>query len=259
MRQAVVPADLLQSIVAYFRPREVILFGSHARGEAGTDSDIDLVVVLDDEAPIEHLSASSACEARKGYRGSCDILPWRRSDFYRRARIIGSLPHTVLREGHIVYGEDLGTTATEGMNAAPIDPVEQWGEARRWVAIADRDLRAVTICLEAEPPETETAAYHCQQAAEKLLKALLIAAARPTRKTHDLDELAGDVAEAHPHLATLAESCRFMTRWGFVYRYPIEPSNVAPRPPAAIEIGQAQSILADLRLAIAAQDPQKPG
>lgn len=259
MERAAVSADLLRSVVGYFRPCQVILFGSHARGEAGPDSDIDLVVVLDDEAPIEHLSASSACEARKGYRGSCDILAWRRNDFYRRARIVGSLPHTVLREGHVVYGEDLGTTATESMNAAPIDPVEQWREAQRRVAIADRDLRAVTICLQAEPPETETAAYHCQQAAEKLLKALLIAAARANRKTHDLDELAGDVADAHPHLATLPESCRFMTRWGIVYRYPIEPSAVAPRPPTTAEIGRAQSILANLKLAIAAENPEKPG
>ena len=51
MAHPAVPADLLQSVVAYFGPRQVILFGSHARGEAGPDSDIDLVVVLDDDAP----------------------------------------------------------------------------------------------------------------------------------------------------------------------------------------------------------------
>ena len=259
MEPAAVPNDLLQSIIAYFSPRQVILFGSRARGDAGPDSDIDLVVLLDDDAPGEHFSAGATQEARKGYRRACDIVPWRISDFYDRARIIGSLPYTVLHEGHIVYGENLESNAEERMSAAPVDPAAQWAEARRWIAIADQDLRAVAICLRAEPPAMETAAYHCQQGAEKLLKALLVAAARPTRKTHDLEELAGEVAEAHPHLATLAQSCRFMTRWGFVYRYPTEPSGEIPRPPSDSEIGRAQAILAELRSAIAADDPERRG
>lgn len=259
MERAAVPNDLLQSIIAYFSPRQVILFGSQARGEAGPDSDIDLVVLLDDDAPGEHFSATAACEAREVYRRACDIVTWRISDFYNRARIIGSLPYTVLHEGHIVYGENLESNAGERLSAGPINPAAQWSEARRWIAIADQDLRAVAICLRAEPPAMETAAYHCQQAAEKLLKASLVAAARPTRKTQDLDELAGEVAEAHPHLAPLANGCRFMTRWGFVYRYPTEPSGDTPPPPSDSEIGRAQAILAELRGAIAADDPERRG
>ena len=141
MEPAAVPNDLLQSIIAYFSPRQVILFGSQARDEAGPDSDIDLVVLLDDDAPGEHFSAGATQEARKGYRRACDIVPWRISDFYDRARIIGSLPYTVLHEGHIVYGENLESNAEERMSAAPVDPAAQWAEARRWIAIADQDLR----------------------------------------------------------------------------------------------------------------------
>jgi uncharacterized protein len=254
MEHGAVPADLLQAVVDYFSPRQVILFGSQGRGEAGPDSDIDLVVVLDDDAPNEYFSAGAAREARKAYRRSCDIMAWRRSDFYRRARIVGSLPYTVLQEGRIVYGEDLEPSAATRMNSVAIDPVAQWGEARRWIAIADQDLRAVAICLQAEPPAMETAAYHCQQTAEKLLKGLLVAAARPTRKTHDLDELASEVTEVYSDLALLANSCRFMTSWGFVYRYPTEPSGVPPPPPTETEIRRAQAILADLRRAIVARD-----
>jgi predicted nucleotidyltransferase/HEPN domain-containing protein len=256
MAHPAVPADLLQSVVAYFSPRQVILFGSHARGEAGPDSDIDLVVVLDDDAPREYFSTAAVQEARKGYRRSCDIVLWRRSDFHRRAAIIGSLPYTVLQEGRVIYGEDLETSAAR-MNAGPTDPAAQRQEAQRRIAIADQDLRAVAICLQAEPPAMETAAYHCQQSAEKLLKALLVAAARPTRKTHDLDELANEVAEVHPDLSLLADRCRFMTRWRFVYRYPTDPSGVPPPPPTETEIRRAQAILADLRGAVAARDREE--
>ncbi len=33
-----------QTIVAEFQPRRIILFGSHARGDAGPDSDLDLFI-----------------------------------------------------------------------------------------------------------------------------------------------------------------------------------------------------------------------
>ncbi len=42
-----VPSELLGSIVRYFNPRRVILFGSRARGDADENSDIDLLVLLD--------------------------------------------------------------------------------------------------------------------------------------------------------------------------------------------------------------------
>jgi len=40
---------MVQRIVRRFRPERVILFGSHARGEAGPDSDVDLLIVM----PVE--------------------------------------------------------------------------------------------------------------------------------------------------------------------------------------------------------------
>ena len=46
-----VPRDLLDPIVTYFKPQRVILFGSRARGEATRDSDIDLLVIVDDDTP----------------------------------------------------------------------------------------------------------------------------------------------------------------------------------------------------------------
>ena len=51
-----VPRDLLDPIVAYFKPQRVILFGSRARGEATRDSDIDLLVVVDDDKSPEKLT-----------------------------------------------------------------------------------------------------------------------------------------------------------------------------------------------------------
>jgi predicted nucleotidyltransferase len=52
MAPSLVPPELLDPIVAHFKPQRVILFGSHARGEAGRDSDIDLLVIVDDDTPL---------------------------------------------------------------------------------------------------------------------------------------------------------------------------------------------------------------
>ncbi len=54
-----VHASLLDPVVDYFRPRRVILFGSMARGESGSDSDYDLMVILDDDAPPDKLSLAA--------------------------------------------------------------------------------------------------------------------------------------------------------------------------------------------------------
>ena len=50
---AQVPEALLDAVVRHYRPRRVILFGSRGRGDAGPDSDWDLLVVVDDGAPVE--------------------------------------------------------------------------------------------------------------------------------------------------------------------------------------------------------------
>jgi uncharacterized protein len=98
-----VPSELLDSVVAYFRPRRVILFGSAARGHAGPDSDIDLLVVLDDDAPPEQLTLAAGFESRLSYRLAADVVPCRESTFRRKSRIVGTLAYAASHEGIVVY------------------------------------------------------------------------------------------------------------------------------------------------------------
>ena len=98
-----VPDSLLRTIVEVYAPQRVVLFGSQARGDAGPDSDIDLVVVLDDDAPPEALSWRNRNAARKGFAGSVDIIPCRESVLTERARATGSFADTILREGQVIY------------------------------------------------------------------------------------------------------------------------------------------------------------
>ncbi|MSP87477.1 MAG: nucleotidyltransferase domain-containing protein [Alphaproteobacteria bacterium] len=102
-KQAVVPRKLLDALVGFFAPRKIILFGSAARGKAGPDSDLDLVVILDDDCPAEKLSWRALGEARRGYHDPVDIIACRESVFQERKDIIGSLAHIATNEGVVVY------------------------------------------------------------------------------------------------------------------------------------------------------------
>lgn len=100
---AEVPEALLRSVLAAYAPRRVVLFGSHARGDARPDSDLDLLVILDDHAPAEALGWRRRHEARRGYAGPVDIIPCRAAVLAERARIPGSLAARALQEGITVY------------------------------------------------------------------------------------------------------------------------------------------------------------
>ena len=92
--------------------------------------------------------------------------------------------------------------------------------ARRWVLVADRDIRSAEACLAGADPIPEAAAYHCQQAAEKLIKGLLVLARTPFRKTHDMEVLRDLVVPAFPDLTELVERMVPFSDWGHAYRYP---------------------------------------
>lgn len=103
MAQYLVPPELLDPVVSYFRPQRVILFGSAGRGDAGPNSDIDLLVVLDDDVPAERLTAKAVAEARATYHAPVDIILCRASNLNLRARAVGSFAHQILRDGISVY------------------------------------------------------------------------------------------------------------------------------------------------------------
>jgi HEPN domain-containing protein len=65
----------------------------------------------------------------------------------------------------------------------------------------------------------EVFGFHCQQAAEKLLRALLSAAGGTFRKTHDLAVLLNSLSEAGVQLPTEFEAIDALTPFGSVYRY----------------------------------------
>jgi HEPN domain-containing protein len=119
------------------------------------------------------------------------------------------------------------------MNGAEPQQAAQWEEALRWLAKAAEDLAAARVL--AREDVLDPAAFHIQQALEKLLKALLVAAAEDVRRTHDLESLA---AVAHKHWPALIPSpfpLAYLGRWYLTSRYP----DLDEAPPACEEISEA--------------------
>lgn len=95
--------DAVRRIVAAYEPVAVWLFGSAARGEAGPDSDIDLLVVVPDDAGPERTRAQLAYEVLRGTGLAVDVIVCTRSYFERRRHLRASLPGTVAREGRLLH------------------------------------------------------------------------------------------------------------------------------------------------------------
>ena len=96
-------------------------------------------------------------------------------------------------------------------------------EVGAWLSRAREDLRAASVGLDVSPPLLSDAAFHCQQAVEKALKALLTWHAEPFRNTHDIGELAVVSLAHEPSMEGLLRTAAPFTEYAWRFRHPGEP------------------------------------
>jgi uncharacterized protein len=95
--------EIVKRLVDAYEPERIYLFGSTARGDAGPDSDYDLLLLVRDDAPAELRDSKLAYQVLWDVGAAADVIVWEKSRFERRARVVCSLPATVLREGVLLY------------------------------------------------------------------------------------------------------------------------------------------------------------
>lgn len=134
------------------------------------------------------------------------------------------------------------------------DPRKQWQEASRWFSLAGQDVRTAEHCLVASPPLLAPASFHCQQAAEKLMKGLLVASGTRPQRTHDLDFLADQVASRYPEIPAHLAPLKPLTAWQTGFRYPTI-GDTGDTLPSISDIEKALKDLAGLRAAVDAMEP----
>ena len=96
-------SEVVRRLVEAYRPERIYLFGSVARGDAGPDSDYDIMVVVPDDAPPELRRSHAAYVALWGTGVASDVLVWTASQFDSRLHLAASLPATVIREGRLLH------------------------------------------------------------------------------------------------------------------------------------------------------------
>jgi predicted nucleotidyltransferase len=107
MRKAKTPTQrqiqkIVNRIIERFHPEQIILFGSQARGDAGPDSDVDLLVVM----PVEGSKREKQLEIRMALHDihvPKDVIVSTPEEFAWRKEIVGTIERPAARQGKVLY------------------------------------------------------------------------------------------------------------------------------------------------------------
>lgn len=110
-------------------------------------------------------------------------------------------------------------------------------EVRRWLAKAAHDRSAVRKILTPDCEELDIAAFHCQQAIEKMLKAYLTHHAVEFERIHDLGRLLDHCSDIDGAFDQLRDDVEPITLFAVSFRYP------GPADPARKDVDHAESVV----------------
>ena len=99
-------ASMANAIVDEIHPDEIVLFGSRARGEALSGSDVDLLVVVPDSEEARHHRRRMTGRLYRSlahYPVAKDILVCTRAEVEYWRGVSGHVVATGLREGRCLY------------------------------------------------------------------------------------------------------------------------------------------------------------
>ena len=95
-------SEMVRALVDAFRPVQIVLFGSRARGDAGADSDVDLLVVADTQLdPVERSFLAHRALGRR--RTPVDVLVYTPDELVRYGAWRSHVAHAAITEGRVVY------------------------------------------------------------------------------------------------------------------------------------------------------------
>jgi len=178
-------SEMLQSILREIRrvstPVKVVLFGSRARGDFDAESDYDVLVVLSDEAELK-IEREKLESAVAKLPASVQLLVKRWSEYEAMSGVTVGLWRNIRDEGVVLYEQELPNAIK------PLEMKTNQDIAKTLLEKAKVDLESARILSE-HLNQMEASGFHCQQAVEKALKAVLAYRDVHFPRTHDLGEI----------------------------------------------------------------------
>jgi HEPN domain-containing protein/predicted nucleotidyltransferase len=190
----------VETIAETFHPERIVLFGSHARGEANLESDIDLFIEME--------TSLSLPERAIAISDLFGLRPW-------SLDLVVYTPDEV-RKLHGIHG----TSYHKSSGTVMCSMKKAESNYKAWLSKAANDMLNIENNLSAESVPWDTVCFRAQQAAEKTLKAFLSYHAKPITRTHDLVALLAQVVEIHPPLKRLRTACQRLNYYAITSRYP---------------------------------------
>ena len=94
-------------------------------------------------------------------------------------------------------------------------------DIKEWVRFAQMDYDAAkNMSVLFHPVPLEIVCFHCQQAAEKILKAYAIANGEPLIKTHDLSIILAQCKKHNQLFSSLDRASIILNDYAVIYKYP---------------------------------------
>lgn len=202
--------QMADAVGGALRARCVILFGSRARGDHRSDSDIDLAIVAGEveitaqqRSNLRERAYYTALSVAPSHVKHIDVIVWTEAEYRTKKRSINHVAGRAWREGLVLYG------AHETLPGEEI--VSELGNARELMRMALGQTRAVSAMTFDEETFSENIfGFHAQRGAELALKAWITLLGQRYERTHNVADLLSilansGVVEAQPyaHLATL--------------------------------------------------------
>ncbi len=178
-----IEAEILREVRRASSPLKVVLFGSRARGDYNEESDYDVLVVLSDEAELKSERAKLKLAVGK-IPARVQLLVKRESEWASMAGVTVGLWRNIKEEGVVLYEN---ASAKQVVNKS-VEMKTNQDIAKTLLEKAKVDLKSALV-LNEHVNEMEAIGFHCQQAVEKALKAVLAHHNIHFPRTHDLGEL----------------------------------------------------------------------
>ena len=220
----------VRQIAERFNPDKIILFGSYAYGHPTRDSDVDLLVVMPARNEIDQsVRIDEAIDAPF----FLDLLVRTPRNVERRIRWGDWFLKDVISRGRALYEKADGPvdlfTLRRLWNAHGTTSFSVKFRGQRcfmkkltaeWLGKAEDDLDVARTLLKTRPLHTDQICFHCQQAIEKYLKAMLQEAGMPIERTHDIQALLDQLIPSDRTLRSLRRGTKKLTDYAVEYRYP---------------------------------------